>query len=238
VNRRLNCILAARNADGGRGFTLTELAIVLGIVSVILTAIWVAAGAVYNNIHVARSNQQILQISQAVQSLYKATLTTGVTDGTQLTGPLIAAGVFPADALPGGPASTLVNSAWPNGVMNVYSASTAGGPLTGDAFIVQFENIPAQGCINLLVSNSGIGRDPGLQGAGAASYAGTSCTSGGTVASPLNCGTVISAMVVSATAGSLYTLGPNSSGVSVSQALTMCGSTDDTIVAFKFVLTL
>ena len=41
-----------------RGFTLTEIAIVLGIVGLILGAIWVAAAAVYNNLRVSHADTE------------------------------------------------------------------------------------------------------------------------------------------------------------------------------------
>lgn len=53
-----------------RGFTLTEAAIVLGIVGLILSAIWVAAGSVYANYRVGKTAEQLLSIVQSVRSLH------------------------------------------------------------------------------------------------------------------------------------------------------------------------
>ncbi len=61
-----------------RGFTLTEAAIVLGIVGLILGAIWVAAAAVYENMRTNRANEQILKVAQAVRSLYASSPTMSV----------------------------------------------------------------------------------------------------------------------------------------------------------------
>src|SRR3984957_1797273 len=60
-----------------RGFTLTEIAIVLGIIGLILGAIWGAASAVYSNKHISDSEQGITAAAQAVRSMY-ATSTTGI----------------------------------------------------------------------------------------------------------------------------------------------------------------
>src|ERR1700685_3788359 len=108
--------------DKKRGFTLTEIAIVLGIIGLILGAIWVAAAAVYTNMRVARSSQELLQITQAVRSLYATSTTTGVTtgDGSPMTTSLIPAGVFPNDSLPTGETSLTVNAPWNGGVINLY----------------------------------------------------------------------------------------------------------------------
>ncbi|MGQ3505077.1 type II secretion system protein, partial [Enterococcus faecalis] len=56
---------APRREQAKRGFTLTEIAIVLGIIGLILGAIWVAAGAVYSNLRVSKATTQLLQITQA-----------------------------------------------------------------------------------------------------------------------------------------------------------------------------
>src|SRR5580698_8781109 len=88
-----------------RGFTLTEIAIVLGIVGLILGAIWVAAAAVYNNLRISHANTQILQTAQAIRTLY-ATQNT-VTAG-DITPSIITAGAVPKDMVNG---ATLIN-AW------------------------------------------------------------------------------------------------------------------------------
>jgi prepilin-type N-terminal cleavage/methylation domain-containing protein len=152
---------AAEREHKKRGFTLTEIAIVLGIIGLILGAIWVAAAAVYTNMRVARSSQELLQITQSIRSLYATSTVTGGTDGGDITASLIPAGVFPTDSLPTGASSTIVNSPWNGATIHIFSDSiTAAG--TGDGFVVQFKGVPPQGCINLAVSSTGSGRDPGM----------------------------------------------------------------------------
>ena len=65
----------AENRTPIRGFTLTEIAIVLGIIGLILGAIWVAAAAVYNNMRVATANTELLQITQAMRAMYATSST-------------------------------------------------------------------------------------------------------------------------------------------------------------------
>ena len=193
-----------------RGFTLTEIAIVLGIVGLILGAIWVAAAAVYTNIRISNSNRHLLVITQNVRSLFSTSTVTGSASGTDMTTSLIPAGVFPTDLLPNGSSSTTVNSAWSGGQIHVYSST---GTAAGDAFTVQFEGIPSQGCINLLTAATGSGRDPGMIAAG-----GVANSSGG-------------ALVGSYTANNLSNAQATLSGVA---AATACGNGATTVVAFQF----
>src|ERR1700761_3284035 len=81
-----------------RGFTLTEIAIVLGIVGLILGAIWVAAAAVYNNLRTSHANTQMLQTALAIRTLYATQKT--VTAG-EITGAVITAGAVPKDMVNG-----------------------------------------------------------------------------------------------------------------------------------------
>lgn len=142
-----------------RGFTLTEAAIVLGIVGLILGAIWVAAGAVYNNQRVATTTTQVLQMVNGIRSLY-ATSTTF--SGTILE--LANAGVVPKDmvTLNASGVVTNVDNVW-NGAVTIAAAS----PATG--FILAYPNVPREACSSFLVRITGRGRDSGLEGAGTTS---------------------------------------------------------------------
>src|SRR6202000_3454343 len=68
-----------------RGFTLTEIAIVLGIIGLILGAIWAAASSVYANLKANAAQQGVLAAAQAVRSLYATSANTGVTNGNITT---------------------------------------------------------------------------------------------------------------------------------------------------------
>ena len=170
-----------------RGFTLTEIAIVLGIIGLILGAIWVAASAVYNNMRVATANTELLQITQAVRAMYATsnTVDTGsnmTTSGPQSGGGLtyIRAGIFPSNSLDqGSPGiSTQAYNPW-NGNISV-SAATYSVP--NDSFVVVFDAIPSQACISLLSSSTGQGRDPGMFAAeGSTAGSNASATPGSTL---------------------------------------------------------
>lgn len=148
-----------------RGFTLTEIAIVLGIIGLILGAIWVAAAAVYNNMRISTANTELLQITQAVRAMYATSAS--VDSGADMPGNVtyLRAGVFPTSALDTAvPSSaTAARNPW-NG--NIYiSHATYNASTPSDSFAVAFDAIPSQACITLLTSSTGQGRDPGMFGA-------------------------------------------------------------------------
>src|ERR1700677_388286 len=87
----------ARSEKRKKGFTLTEIAIVLGIIGLILGAIWTAAAAVYNNQRIAHANTAILQTAQGVRSLYANATSTGYATATDVTTMLAGANVLPSD---------------------------------------------------------------------------------------------------------------------------------------------
>lgn len=137
-----------------RGFTLTEAAIVLGIVGLILGAIWVAAASVYANMRVNTANRQLMTIVQNIRSLYATqTVTTGL-DTTSA----ISAGIIPADMVI---SATSATNSWGGGVV-VNSVNSGGGAGTG--FNVRFLAVPRAGCIDFIVAASGQGHDEGLVG--------------------------------------------------------------------------
>ena len=146
-----------------RGFTLTEIAIVLGIVGLILGAIWVAAAAVYNNLRISHANTEILQIAQGVRSLYAGSSNdTGLT-----TDNLVCAKVVPSDMVNGACGAGTLLDPWPQG------ATTVLVPVAGDSFTIEMTQVPPASCINLLMAVAGPSRDPGLFYAGSAVAAGT-----------------------------------------------------------------
>jgi type II secretory pathway pseudopilin PulG len=149
-----------------RGFTLTEAAIVLGIVGLILGAIWVAAAAVYNNLRVSTTSNQLLQIAQSVRSIHAAST---VVD-PNITALMVAqAGGMPRDMVAdtdGDGAVDTVSDVW-GGTVTVDAAAIDGVANAG--FTVTFANVPQGACSDLLVRNTGQGgRDSGLRQAGIA----------------------------------------------------------------------
>lgn len=132
-----------------RGFTLTEIAIVLGIVGLILGAIWVAAAAVYNNLRVSHTNTAVLQMVQAVRTLHATQAAITLGDDTAA---MIAAGVVPSDML--------------NGVGGLTDAwggrAFVGGTTDTQGIVIQLNGVPQAQCIDLIPQIAGSTRDAGL----------------------------------------------------------------------------
>lgn len=152
-----------------RGFTLTEAAIVLGIVGLILGAIWVAAASVYNNMRVSTTSNQLLQIVQSIRSINSTSTTIpGLAAGTGA-----GSGVFlvaQANGIPGdmitrnaAGAITGVRDVW-NGDVEIESATST---IADDSFLITLNGVPQGACSDLIVRNTGQGRDSGLTQVGA-----------------------------------------------------------------------
>ncbi len=150
-----------------RGFTLTELAISLGIVGLIMAAIWSAAASVYSGNKLSKATNELLTISQKMKSLAASTGTVDTTGNADMTlsatdaenYAYIKMGVFPADMVTSG--KSAVNP-WNGGV----AITQATASIAGDSFIVAFDALPQSACADMLVSNTGIGVGAGLLAVG------------------------------------------------------------------------
>lgn len=141
-----------------RGFTLTEAAIVLGIVGLILGAIWVAAAAVYNNMRTNTAQRQLLTIVQNIRSVHA----TQPTFATMTCQQASVAGIYPSDMVTNpGVAGATCQNVWRGAV--VLTAVNAGA-----AFQIDMVNVPNTSCVSLLTNTTGTSRDTGILFAGTA----------------------------------------------------------------------
>ena len=164
-----------------RGFTLTEVAVVLGIMGLILGAVWSAASAVYSNMHISSTTTELLTVSQGVKAMYASSTTAdtnanmtkwGVTAQTGNGLTYIRAGIFPGTSTDTGNAATATRAFDPwngNVVVQAADALVAGDSL---AFVVVFDNVPVPACTALLAANAGSGYDNSMIFAGAGAPAG------------------------------------------------------------------
>lgn len=118
-----------------RAFTLTEMAIVLGIIGIILGAIWVAASAVYENNRTARARAQVMQIVNAFKSIYGGKRV-NIADWTDLTALAINNGFVPQEMVNG---STAVGP-WSGSVVTIYSNQSWNG------IVVYYNNLAQTAC--------------------------------------------------------------------------------------------
>ena len=187
-----DCLELSRDANK-RGFTLTEIAIVLGIIGLILGAIWVAAGAVYQNLRISKAQTELLQIAQGVRSLYATQSVVDSAKDLDETTALIAAKVFPSDTIStattgsgnNAVTSTTANGPWAGSSIKVISATQPSG-IAGDSFGIIFVNIPAAACIAMTTGNTGTGRDNALWAVAYGSGSTAPTTPGSATSMPIN----------------------------------------------------
>jgi prepilin-type N-terminal cleavage/methylation domain-containing protein len=131
-----------------RGFTMTELAIVLGIIGIILGAIWVAASRVYQNNKVQVAVRDAATIVQGYRSLFTThAVDTGVAlaDETCLG---VTSGFFPSDMILAsatcttGTTTTYPRHPW-NNYVQVYTDQTYQG------IQIYFANLTQAACNQL-----------------------------------------------------------------------------------------
>jgi len=143
-----------------RGFTLTEIAIVLGIVGLILGAIWTAAAHVYQQKKVNQEVQDIQDIVQSVRSLYA---TRGVIGAVECMNTLLVnSGSLPSNIVTPGPAGVCgaaVHNSWGESV-DVGSQTGWGGlPVSPNDFeiLVGFpqQTMSSAECVAVLSSIAG-----------------------------------------------------------------------------------
>ena len=188
-----------------KGFTLTEIAIVLGIIGLILGAVWVAASGVYSNQKVSKANTEILTILQSVRTLYSTSATTGLADATDMTADLCSAQAFPGDMLKTTTCSaTNVNNPWGGNTTVLSSSSSVAG--TGDALVVRMTAVPTAACISLFTSIAGNSRDSGLWYVGVPAYTVGTNTFAGLASPPVTVSAAAGATQCSAGATNTITL--------------------------------
>ena len=117
-----------------KGFTLTELAIVLGIIGLILGAIWTAAAKVYQNQRVGKAVNEVLSVVGSVRAMYAGRGSFGTANG-DITQFGVNAGWYPADMLQSGGAcrtgvSPCPDSPW-NSEMSIIAQGGYGSGVAG-----------------------------------------------------------------------------------------------------------
>ncbi|MDP9196016.1 MAG: prepilin-type N-terminal cleavage/methylation domain-containing protein [Pseudomonadota bacterium] len=122
-----------------RGFSLLEMAIVIGIIALIIGGIWLAYAAVTSNKREADANGQVLTIAHNMRNLY---VNQNGGDGASMAN-LIAAGIFPGNMVSG----TTVTNPW-NGTVTITV------PNGGTTFTIIYNGVPEKSCIELVSTNA------------------------------------------------------------------------------------
>jgi prepilin-type N-terminal cleavage/methylation domain-containing protein len=150
--------LTARSKQ--RGFTLVEMTIVLGIIGIVVAAIWIAAGPVFLNNQVNQATQEMQTVVENMLPLYqgRAWPPAVVAGCPDITGNAISAGAIPSSNVTG---ACTASQVWGGAGTFTISANAAGAP-AGNTFRISFANVPLQGCIALLMQATGC--DPSQAG--------------------------------------------------------------------------
>jgi prepilin-type N-terminal cleavage/methylation domain-containing protein len=141
---------------GASGFTLVELAVVLGIIGTILGAIWVAAASVQNNNRANQVAQDIMTIAANVRSTYMAANSFSVTASTDEvgTGDLIKANIIPSNLVT---STTTATNAW-GGAVKVWENPTSANQRL---FRVSFYGVPQYACSRIASQLANLGTADG-----------------------------------------------------------------------------
>jgi prepilin-type N-terminal cleavage/methylation domain-containing protein len=134
-----------------KGFSLIEVAIVLGIIGLVIGGIWVASAAVQTNLREAIASEGLLQIVQNVRSNYNGQSPSATAD---ITADLVSTLSIPADLLQG----TQTRTPW-NTAITVALDNSSG---LVDRFTVTFAAVPRVSCVELVARNTNITIGTGL----------------------------------------------------------------------------
>jgi len=140
------------NGRRRRGFTLTEIAIVLGIISIILAAIWIAAGQVNEKARITEAVNQFNAVAQNMTSLMQggfgitASQACGAAPPCDITTKMITGQAIPTWLATGG---TTASTPWdPNGL---YVRWMSDSPRT---YRMSFYNVPIDACVALIMQTT------------------------------------------------------------------------------------
>ena len=114
-----------------KGFTLTELAIVLGVIGTILGGIWSGVAMMHANMKVNLMHKQLLIITNNIRGLYPGGKTFLSATHADITSSLVSAGVFPPEMI--NPVDNLPYTPWGT---RIYAHQSTSAP---DASTTQFE---------------------------------------------------------------------------------------------------
>lgn len=147
---------------GSRGFSLIEAAIILGVIGLIVGAVWVVGSKVQRSTEITAAGDQLQIIVDNVRGLYlnqrqmtvdntQAIVNGAACGAANFTSRLSCLGVFPAD-ITGGPG---------NPAFHTWDQATAGGSVVvtprdinlniaaAESFGVQFLNLPVDVCTEM-----------------------------------------------------------------------------------------
>jgi len=132
------------------GFTLTEIAIVLGVIGIILGAIWAAASRTNDANKVQKATGQVMQILNNYRTLY-AQRGVDVSDGTDVTCQGVTNNYFPSEMVIGA-CTTATTSTYPVTPWNNGGYAQILGYQSVSGILIIYTSLPQTACNNLMAS--------------------------------------------------------------------------------------
>lgn len=150
------------------GFSLLELAIVLAVAGLIVTAIWIYAGRAYESAKAYNAARQIMELAQNIREHYQSRVTFTDTALDPLQQAVARADLVPTDmkATPNTPPANCTAATpcafvhpW-GGALTVNSSTVAGVVADGQSFfLVQYAALTRSACIAMATQSFGIETD-------------------------------------------------------------------------------
>jgi prepilin-type N-terminal cleavage/methylation domain-containing protein len=140
---------------GNRGFTLTEIAIVLGIISIILAAIWVASGQVNEKSRITQAMNEFGAVSQSMTSMFQGGYGTSATPCAapcNVTSNMISSGVIPQWMVSGTTGTTAMHPWSSTGFFVYWMGTTLPGALP--SYRMSYYNVSHDGCLGLIMQTT------------------------------------------------------------------------------------
>jgi len=149
------------------GFSLTEMAIVLGILGIVLGALWGAVSIVRENIRRSEAKEQMMTIVSKIRDHYMGRACASVnfscaTANADLTDSLMQQGVLLAEQYRKGTNPALADHPWGSnggGASLIVRAVDDGR----DQFSLELNSLPQDSCIAMATALSGVGAPPGIE---------------------------------------------------------------------------
>jgi len=153
-----------------QGYTLIEIAIVLGVMGSIVAGLFIVAEIAQYRVMTNRASDELNLIADNMRNFYVAqnvsVAALGVNCTINYSAAAVSQGLFPKEMVSGG----FANNPWNDGVAtntaqvgltsNIVACPTVQGPVQ---IVVEYTNIPAEACTDLVTRNSLSGRETGLQ---------------------------------------------------------------------------
>lgn len=142
------------------GFSLTESVIVLGIVGIILGAVWGVTGGVFGNLKLREATEQLTLIVQNIRSVIGNSRNFTAFAGTDITDDIVVRSVFPSSTLANN-ANITINPWWQDGVN--HGIRVLVGPVDSSQFAIRymFPNTEEgrRDCLQFVIRNVGSGAE-------------------------------------------------------------------------------